>query len=182
MASASRTGKSSPREAETLPIFPTERCSQGTRAGSRRGSGAPRFPGSLGESAPHTRGDLHKGLERAPSRAPGEAQAVAQAADPAAAPPGRGCRALRAVQAAAPPIGGCVPRSVIPAAQAPEPKALGEIAQDPAHLLGQAEAGRAQDSEDAPAERRPRAVQISDPLREHSGPCRLGDCGGYCWS
>ena len=52
---------------------------------------------------------------------------------------------------------------MIPAAQALEPRALGDTAQDPAIPPGQAEARRAQDSKDAPAAGRPPAVQISAP-------------------
>ena len=52
---------------------------------------------------------------------------------------------------------------MIPVAQAPEPTALGDTVQDLALLLGQVEAGRTQDSEDTPAARRRRAVQISAP-------------------
>ena len=51
----------------------------------------------------------------------------------------------------------------VPAAQSPEPKALGDTAQGPALPPGQAEAGRAQDSKDTPAAGQPRVVQISGP-------------------
>ena len=53
------------------------------------------------------------------------------------------------------------PGSPIPAAQAPDLRALGDTAQDPALPLAQGEAERAQDSEDAPAARCPQAVQVS---------------------
>ena len=53
------------------------------------------------------------------------------------------------------------PRSEIPVTQTPDPRALGATAQDPALVLGQAEDGRVQDSEDAPATGCPQAVQIS---------------------
>ena len=74
---------------------------------------------------------------------------------------------------------GCAPqdsRSRIPAAQAPS-RGAGDTAQDPALPPGQTEAGRAQDGEDAPATKRPRAVQLSARPREHPGQCGLGDCG-----
>ena len=60
-----------------------------------------------------------------------------------------------------------------------------DTAQDPAFPPppGQAEAGRAQESEDSPAARRPQAVQISallpSPPMKHLGHCGLGDCGSY---
>ena len=55
---------------------------------------------------------------------------------------------------------------MIPVAQASEPKAPVDTAQDPALPWGQAEAGRAQDSKDIPDAGRPRAVQISAPCTQ----------------
>ena len=57
-------------------------------------------------------------------------------------------------------LGTAQPGSMIPAAQASEPKAPVDTAQDPALPREQAEAGRAQDGEDVPDARRPQAVQI----------------------
>ena len=52
---------------------------------------------------------------------------------------------------------------MIPAAQAWDPRAPRDTAQDPALPPGQAETGRAQDNEDASATGCPRAVQVSAP-------------------
>ena len=51
---------------------------------------------------------------------------------------------------------GCVPVS-----QAPDARAVGDTVQNPVLPSGQAEAGRAQDSEDTPAAGHPRVVQTS---------------------
>ena len=59
--------------------------------------------------------------------------------------------------------GAAPPGSVIPVAQAREPRVLGDTAQDLALPLGQPEARRAQGSKDTPAAGRPGAVQISSP-------------------
>ena len=56
------------------------------------------------------------------------------------------------------------PGSAIPAAQAPDPRTLGDTAQDLVLPSGQAEAGGTKDSQDVPATGRPRAVQIGSPL------------------
>ena len=92
----------------------------------------------MGESGQHPAAQLPKGLQRAPG-GPGSSSEAAQVAAP--------WRGLHG------------PGSAIPAAQALEPRALGtqpRIRRSPRT----AEAGRAQDSKDAPATRRPRAVQI----------------------
>ena len=115
---ASRTGKSSPGEAGTLKIrtgfFQEGKAlSRENEQNLRRGSGASSFPGTqTREMCP--RGECHrlwaelgKGLERAPSGASGEAQAAA---------PGGGGYALLP--------SGATARSAIPAAQAPDPRAL----------------------------------------------------------
>ena len=74
------------------------------------------------------------------------------------------------------------PGSMNPAAQAPDPRATGDTIQDPALPLGQAEVGRAQDSEDSLAARCPQAVQISTPAPGASRPLWTGSCGSYCGS
>ena len=107
-----------------------------------------RIPGgALTGSAPGgeracTWAELPKGLERAPGR--GREQLRWRL--------GRG-PARRVMRG---------PGSTIPAAQAPEPRALGDTPQDLALPPGQAEA-RTQDSKDTPASTQPRAVQIGAP-------------------
>ena len=67
------------------------------------------------------------------------------------------------------------PGSTIPAVQAPEPRAPGDTVQDPVLPLGQAEAGRTQDSEDTPASGGPKVCRSAPlPPPEHPGPCELG--------
>ena len=63
-------------------------------------------------------------------------------------PPGRN---LGAAQAAIRMEGAAHPGNGIPVEQAPDPRALGDTAQDPALPPGQAEVGRAQDSKEAHA-------------------------------
>ena len=70
--------------------------------------------------------------------------------------------------------GAAGPGNAIPVVQAPDPRVLGDTAQDSALPPGQVEVGRVQDSEDTSAARRPQALQIStlQPW-EHPGQCRL---------
>ena len=115
----------------------TERHSQRVGAGSQGGD-ALRLPGTLTEELRLGRVcDIPRlSSQRAavhPGWAPGAAQRRLH---------GRGL---------------CPPEITIPAVQALEPRAPGDPAQDPALPSGQAEAGRAQDSKDAPAIGRPRA-------------------------
>ena len=70
---------------------------------------------------------------------------------------------------------------MIPAAQAPEPKVLGDTAQDLVLPPGQVEVGRTQDSKDTPAPV-PQAVQVSAPAPGASMPLWTGSCVSYCWS
>ena len=79
------------------------------------------------------------------------------------------------------PSGATCPRSAIPAAQAPDPRGVSGHSRHPALLLGQAEEGRAQDSEKSPGARCPQAVQVSAPLRGSIKAVLLGDYGSYCW-
>ena len=174
-----------PEKQELYQSSQMERCMQGTRAGSQEGQWSPKVPRVTKRgSAPwgrtrHTqRAELLKGLECTPSGPTGVAQAEAQAA------------ALSREGCAVPGAGSgggsmwrwlCGPKSTIPVAQAPEPKAPRDTAQDTVLPLGQAEARRTQDSEDTPATRWHRTVETRAPLPpEHPGPCRLGDCSSYC--
>ena len=147
-ASAPRTGRPSPGEAGASPIFPGRKALSGELGQDpRRGSGACRLPGALTEEV---QAELPKGRECAP-RGPGSSS-------------GRGSprRGLRC------------PGSAIPVAKAPEPRAPGGTAQHPALPPGQAEVGRAQDSEDTPAAGRSQAVQVSAPTPGASRPVRTG--------
>ena len=70
------------------------------------------------------------------------------------------------------------PRECNPSSAGPRAQGAGDTAQDPALPPGQAESRRTQDSEDAPATGRPRAVQVSAPCPpEHPGPCGLVAAG-----
>ena len=101
--------------------------------------------------------ELCEGLEHAPGGTSGEAQAAALAEG--------GCTLLPS-GARAPGVQFQQNRPWIPGHQA-------DTAQDPVLPLGQAEAGRAEDSKDPPAARHPQAVQISAPHSwEHPGECR----------
>ena len=143
-----------------------ERCSQGPPAGSQEGQWSPQVPGVTNRgSAPRGRArhtplaQLPKGLQRA-QRGLGSSSGGGSGG-------GSERRGLRG------------PGSTIPAAQTPEPRTPGNTAQDPALPLGQAEAGRTQDSEDAPATRGAAlscAGQHPPPL-EHPGLCGLGAVG-----
>ena len=73
--------------------------------------------------------------------------------------------------------GGHGPGNTIPAAQALEPCVPGHTAQDPVLPLGQVEAGRTQDSKDAPAAGRPSRADQRPPPPEHLGQCRLVAAG-----
>ena len=59
--------------------------------------------------------------------------------------------------------GAARPGSTIPAAQTLDARAPGDSAQDPALPSGQVEAGRAQDSEDAPVSRHPKLCRSRCP-------------------
>ena len=63
---------------------------------------------------------------------------------------------------------------MIPAAQAPEPRAPGNTAPDPAPPPRQAGAGRAQDSEDAPVPGAPSCAGQGPPPQNHLGQWGLG--------
>ena len=102
--------------------------------------------------------EYSKGLEPEPCGASGEGQAAALRR--------RGCAAPRA----------------IPVAKAPEPRAPGDTDQDPALPGGQTEAGRAQDSKDAPATGRLELCRSAGPAPGASRPLWTGSCGSYCRS
>ena len=108
-------------------------------AGSLEGHGCPQATGALteelhpgGEHATHCGSSSLKGWSMAIG-APGAAQV--------------------AVRLWLYTGGLCSRRSAIPVVQAPEPRALGDTAQDPALPPGQAEARKTQDNEDSPAAR-----------------------------
>ena len=71
------------------------------------------------------------------------------------------------------------PGSPIPVVQALEPRMLGDTAQDPVLPLGQAEAGRTQESKDAPA----LAAELCRSAASAPGaarPLQIESCGSYC--
>ena len=149
-------GPAPERRSGSFPNLPGRKGALGELGRIPGGRGCLRLPGALteevrpgGEGATHRR-QLPKGLQRARG-APGAAPAVA------------------------PRGGGCAAPGAIPAAQA-RGRCAGDTAQDPALPPGQAEAGRTQGGEDAPAAPRPRAVQGGDP---GPGP-GLGDGGRPC--
>ena len=122
MARAPRTGKPRPREARASPISPMERRSQRVEAGPQEGGDALTLPGALTEHL------------RPGESAPHSTAELPKGLQPAPSGPRERLQRLHVV--------GCA---------RPEPRALGDTAQDLALPRGQAEARRTQDSKDTPA-------------------------------
>ena len=146
---------------EKQELHQTSRMERGRREleqDPRRGGDALRLPATLtellrpGERAPHPAAELPNGLQRA--------QGWTQEQHRGSSVGGSLRRGLRSGERDSNSTGSGA-------------QGTGDTAQDLALPLGQAEAGRAQDSKNAPASRRPRAVQISGPNPEHPGPFRL---------
>ena len=97
-------------------------------------------------------------------------------------PGGKLRRRLRAEGAASCYLGEPWPESMIPAAQVPDLRVLGDTAHDLALPAGQAEVGRAQDSKDPPATGCPQAVQVSAPPPGASRPVWTGSFSSYSGS
>ena len=153
------------------------------RQDPRRGSGAPRFPGSLTEEV-RTRAECvtHHG----PSSQKGWNTQHLGPWSSSGSDSGGGSeqRGLRGPESSS--GGGSAqrglhsPGGVIPTAQTPEPKAPGGHIPGSGDPLEQAEAGRTQDSEDTPATGHPELCRSAPPAPGASRP--LGDCGSYCGS
>ena len=136
---------------------------------SRRDNGASRFPSHLQRKCT---------LRRAHHR-PGRAQGRGR--EHPVEPQEKLRQWLRTEGAASAAFGSRGPWSMIPGAQAWIP---GHRGHRPGCCTppGQAEAGRAQDSQDTPAGVAPSCVDLSPSPQEHPGQCTLRDCDSYCGS
>ena len=156
MGGAKASGQGSPGpEKRELHAPARQGPGQGPGRGSRGASSPARAPRAAGRS----RG-------RAGARLAGPGEQLGSGG-------GSGPRGLRPVPS------GAAARGAIPAARAPGPGALGDRASDPARPLEREEVGRARDSEDrdAPAARRPQAVQIGASTHRPPGASRPGGTG-----
>ena len=141
-------------------FVPDERRSQGARAGSQEGPRSPQSPGVTNRrcargTAPHT-------------PRPSSGKGCSAPAGPREKPLGRGAPG----EGAAPAAFGSRGRERESSGAGPRPRARGT---QPRALCSprDREAGRAQDSEDAPA-RGPELCRSAPPPREHPGRCGLG--------